>query len=469
MSNPTSNFGWQMPTATDLVTDLPADFEVFGQAVDTSLADLKGGTTGQVLSKTSGTDMDFTWVAQDDSNAIQNAIVDAKGDLIAASAADTPARLAVGADGETLVCDSSTSTGLRYQGNFAAGKNKFINAAFDIWQRGTAATDSLLDTRTYLADRWFAQANSLGAGRFSTEQAIDAPAAANAGTFSLKAVVTTADTSTAAGEQYWLGQIIEGNNFESFQFGTASAQTITVSFWVKSNITGTFGFAIRNSSADRSYVSTYTISAANTWEKKTITIAGDTSGTWVKDSGIGARMEWVLNAGTDYQTSSPNSWTASNDMTTSSQTNLFATLSNSFQLTAVQVEAGSVATAFQTATGTIQGELAACQRYYFRESTGSGIYSPYAFGGMQSTTQHNCAYRFPVVMRTAPTLSFSAANTFIVQTIGNSIPSAISASSSNLNNSGAVVSSTIAATTAGNAGALLGGGTASFIEGSAEL
>jgi hypothetical protein len=78
MSNPTSNFNWQMPTATDLVTDLPADFEVFGQAVDTSLADLKGGTTGQVLSKTSGTDMDFTWVDTDDTNAIQNAIVTAK-------------------------------------------------------------------------------------------------------------------------------------------------------------------------------------------------------------------------------------------------------------------------------------------------------------------------------------------------------------------------------------------------------
>ena len=108
MANPTSNFNWQMPTASDLVTDLPADFEVFGQAVDTSLADLKGGTTDQVLAKNSNTDMDFKWVTSDDANAIQNSLVDAKGDLIAASANDTPARLAVGNNGETLVADSST-------------------------------------------------------------------------------------------------------------------------------------------------------------------------------------------------------------------------------------------------------------------------------------------------------------------------------------------------------------------------
>jgi hypothetical protein len=100
MANPTTNFGWQMPTATDLVTDLPADFEVFGQAVDTDFVDLLGGTTGQVLSKTSGTDLAFTWIDSDDTNAIQNAIVDAKGDLIGATAADTPSRLAVGTDGK---------------------------------------------------------------------------------------------------------------------------------------------------------------------------------------------------------------------------------------------------------------------------------------------------------------------------------------------------------------------------------
>ena len=114
MANPTTNFGWVMPTSTDLVTDLPADFAVFGQGVDTSFADLNGGTTGQVLSKASNTNLDFAWVAQDDSNAIQNAIVDAKGDLIAATAADTPARLAVGTNGQVLTADSTAATGLAW-------------------------------------------------------------------------------------------------------------------------------------------------------------------------------------------------------------------------------------------------------------------------------------------------------------------------------------------------------------------
>ena len=114
MANPTTNFGWQMPTPSNLVTDLPADFEVFGQAVDTDFVDLLGGTTGQVLSKTSGTDLAFTWIAQDDTNAIQNAIVDAKGDLIGATAADTPSRLAVGTDGQVLTADSLEATGLKW-------------------------------------------------------------------------------------------------------------------------------------------------------------------------------------------------------------------------------------------------------------------------------------------------------------------------------------------------------------------
>ena len=112
MSNPTSNFGWQMPTNSDLVTDLPADFEVFGQAVDTSLMDLKGGTTGQVLTKASNTDMDFTWAA--DASGIPATIFDAKGDLIAATAADTASRLAVGTNGQVLTADSTAATGIAW-------------------------------------------------------------------------------------------------------------------------------------------------------------------------------------------------------------------------------------------------------------------------------------------------------------------------------------------------------------------
>jgi len=110
----TTNFGWETPDDTDLVKDGAAAMRTLGNSIDTSLVDLKGGTTGQVLSKASNTDLDFSWVAQDDSNAIQNAIVDAKGDLISATAADTPARLAVGTNGQVLTADSAQSTGLKW-------------------------------------------------------------------------------------------------------------------------------------------------------------------------------------------------------------------------------------------------------------------------------------------------------------------------------------------------------------------
>ena len=114
MATTTPNFGWPVPTSTDLVKDGATAIEALGDSIDASLLDLKGGTTGQVLSKNSNTDMDFTWVAQDDSNAIQNTIVDAKGDLITATAADTPARLAVGTNGQVLSADSTAATGLAW-------------------------------------------------------------------------------------------------------------------------------------------------------------------------------------------------------------------------------------------------------------------------------------------------------------------------------------------------------------------
>jgi hypothetical protein len=142
MSNPTTPFSWQMPTATDLVTDLPADFEVFGQAVATSMADLLGGTTGQVLSKATNANMDFTWVTTDDANAIQNSIVDAKGDLIAATAADTPARLAIGANNTVLTADSAEATGMKWATPSAAG-GKILQVV-----QGTTTTATTIATTT---------------------------------------------------------------------------------------------------------------------------------------------------------------------------------------------------------------------------------------------------------------------------------------------------------------------------------
>lgn len=124
----TTNFGWTTPADTDLVKDGAAAIRTLGNGIDTSFLDLKGGTSGQVLAKNSNTDLDFVWVAQDDSNAIQNAIVDAKGDLITATAADTPARLAVGSNNQVLIADSSTATGLKW-GAAPAGTPTFVGCS----------------------------------------------------------------------------------------------------------------------------------------------------------------------------------------------------------------------------------------------------------------------------------------------------------------------------------------------------
>ena len=139
----TTNFGWETPDDTDLVKDGAAAIRTLGQSIDTSMMDLEGGTTGQVLSKASNADMDFTWVTSDDANAIQNAIVDAKGDLIAATAADTPARLAVGTNGQVLTADSTAATGLKWA---AASTGKIVQVV-----QGTTTTSTTISS-TSLTD-----------------------------------------------------------------------------------------------------------------------------------------------------------------------------------------------------------------------------------------------------------------------------------------------------------------------------
>jgi hypothetical protein len=356
MANPTSNFGWQMPTPVDLVTDLPADFEVFGQAVDSSLADLKGGTSGQVLSKNSNTDMDFVWVTSDDANAIQNTIVDAKGDLISATGSDTPARLAVGNNGETLIADSSTSTGLRYQGSQAAGKNILINGGFDIWQRGTSsATQGAYTT----ADRWWMNA----ATTTFSQETTTVPTGVQ---YALKAL--TSGTTTVQ-----FRQAIETMNAVQF-----AGKTVVLSGEYQASTTTTIQTKLFHSSS-------VDVAVAGSWTEITPTSGGSVSavnGSYTKSSSVFAVPSTAKSLMLLFDTGSVASGV-------------------SLYYGKIQLELGSVATEFERTGGTIQGELAACERYY-QVVTGfmaTGSTSAIVAGGLNFRTQ----------MRVAPSLAASAA------------------------------------------------------------
>ena len=367
MATTTPNFGWPVPTSTDLVKDGATAIEALGDGIDASLLDLKGGTTGQVLAKTSATDLDFTWVTTDDTNAIQNAIVDAKGDLIAASANDTPARLAVGNNGETLVADSSTSTGLRYQGNFAAGKNKIINGDFGIWQRGTTFTNPAIFA--YFADRFSSVSNNTG------------------GTVTLSRQAFTGTDIPVAGAQYYFRTVgtaptgavynVFGQKIENVQ--TFAGQTVTVSFYAKADSVRsvTPQFEQNFGSGGSAAVATYGtgIALTTSWARYSQTfsipsISGKTIGT---------------SSFLQFEISQP------------------VNVSHTIEYYGIQVEAGSVATAFQTATGTLQGELAACQRYYYRNAAGLAN-AIIGLGIASSTTLVRMQVAPKVTMRIAPTV-----------------------------------------------------------------
>ena len=176
-------------------------------------------------------------------------------------------------------------------------KNRIINGAMAIDQRNGGAAVTINSTaETYTLDRWLAIGQS-SAGVYTVDQVQDAPSGF---IDSLKVTVTTQDATLGAAEYYWVQQKIEGYNSADLAWGSASAKPITLSFWVKSSVTGTFGGAFSNSSFNYSYAFEYTINTANTWEQKTITIAGDTSGTWLTTNGIGLWLKLGLGVGSTY-------------------------------------------------------------------------------------------------------------------------------------------------------------------------
>jgi hypothetical protein len=284
----------------------------------------------------------------------------------------------------------------------SAGKNLLINGDMRIAQRGTSFAAA---TNEYTLDRW--KYYLTGAGAVTITQDTDVPNKTFG--FSLKVDVTTADSSLASGDRYRLQYVVEGFDAAQLSFGTSDAKTITVSFWVKSPKTGQHSIFLANSAFDRFYPAIYTVSSADTWENKTITIPGDTTGTWVgATNGIGLYLAVILAVGSTYH-GTVDAWNAGQAYGNSSNINIMDNTANNFLITGVQLEVGSAATDFEH-RGDYASELARCQRYYCRFTPGTA-YGFYPFGtGVASTTSRvimNPA--FPVWMRAAPSQSDSGA------------------------------------------------------------
>jgi hypothetical protein len=269
-------------------------------------------------------------------------------------------------------------------------KNRIINGAMVIDQRNAGASVSLTSGggNTFSADRWYVENNTDGTA--TIQQVSDAPTGFSN---SIKYTVTAADSSLASDQSAFMQQRIEGFNFADLLYGTASALTVTVSFWVKSSVTGVFGVTLANSAYNRGYPASFTINAANTWEQKTATIAGDTTGTWIgATNGVGVRLSFGMAAGSA-RVATSGAWSASTVLGVSSQVNLMATNGATFQVSGVQLEKGSTATSFDYRPyGT---ELALCQRYY--QNNGAIL--------VQSSAGFGNTMYLPVQMRATPTVA----------------------------------------------------------------
>ncbi|MCE9561880.1 MAG: hypothetical protein K8U57_07485 [Planctomycetes bacterium] len=284
--------------------------------------------------------------------------------------------------------------------------NRIINGDMRIDQANEGASLTLAsNSPVYTVDQWIARYISAGAGSVTAQRVADAPVGF---THSLKATVGTGAGSVGATDLLYLQQPVEGLNVYDFGYGAAGATPTSVSFWVKSSVTGTFAAVLGNGS--RAAVNTFTISAANTWEKKTINnIPGDTTGTWPTDTSAGLTLYIVAAAGSTYQTATLNTWQAGFFLASTSQTNTLLTTSGAtFQLTGVKLEPGVQATPFERLLYTTAFNQ--CRRYYCKTfpsgtapaqnaGTAGALFNSAAASGFGSS------YEFGVPMRAAPTIT----------------------------------------------------------------
>jgi hypothetical protein len=317
---------------------------------------------------------------------------------------------------EKMTTESGYSLGA---GNASSFKNRIINGGMTIDQRNAGSAVTVNNVGIFCTDRWSNIARPTGGGVYSAQQVSDAPTGFSN---SLKFTVTTADTSLGTLDYYFSWQKIEGFNTADLLFGTANAKTVTLSFWVKSSITGQFSAFLTNSAENYSQPSAYTINAANTWEFKTLTFTGATAGTWIgATNGTGLIVGFGLASGTSLLGTS-GAWAASGYYGSTGDVNWMATNGNTFQYTGVQLEVGTVATSFDFRSyGT---ELNLCMRYFYKQDTPVFQNCTYASGAFTAGGQ--LGVPFPVVMRAAPTVTVAYTNrdntsSVTVSSLGNSV------------------------------------------------
>jgi hypothetical protein len=284
-------------------------------------------------------------------------------------------------------------------------KNRIINGAMVIDQRNAGAEVNPAVTGYYL-DRWLTFSGAAGKYKIGQNAGSVTPPI---GFIKYLGITSLSSYSTGVAEAFLLSQYIEGFNVADFAFGTASATSITVSFWVRSSLTGNFNFSVCNDLANRNYIAAYTINSANTWEQKTVTIPGDTSGTWQTNNSIGLQLRFDLGSGSNYN-GTAGAWGSSNLLRVSGSQSIVGTNGATFYITGVQLEKGSTATSFDYRPyGT---ELALCQRYAVMLGNSGNAYSNYGYGAAYSTTNVSVTVSLPVQMRAAPTTSFPGSGTY---------------------------------------------------------
>ena len=278
-------------------------------------------------------------------------------------------------------------------------KSRIINGAMMIDQRNAGASVSA--SGQYTIDRWVTATTV--ASKFTVQQ--------NAGSVtppigfsSYLGVTSSSAYSIVTGDILAFAQYVEGLNVSDLGWGTANAQTVTLSFWIRSSLTGTFGGAIQNSAQNRSYPFSYTVSSANTWEQKSITIAGDTSGTWLTTNGVGLRLFMSVGTGSTYS-GTAGSWSGNQFYSATGATSVVGTNGATFYITGVPLEKGSTATSFDYRPyGT---EFMLCQRYYEVSYFGGQTQSNAIFysGNVTSGGNYYVTKGFMVAKRAAPTVT----------------------------------------------------------------